>query len=667
MGVGNSLTACALAVAAALAANAVAANAQSPHITPGGDPSVRNDTIYSLAVKPQDYPGQPYITLLEDGVVRFEEDGRSRMTYRWVVQILTPQAAEQWGNLSIPYTTGRERLTINWTRVLRANGSVISEKPAHMLESIAPIAQEAPVYSDTRVRQFTLAGVAANTIVDYSYTIETTKPFVPGDFWTTWAMGAGHVTRRSRFILDVPASLTPRIQERNVHFARLVNQSRGRRVYIWAASDIPPVTTEPFAPDTSTLYPQITVAAPITWQGISSWYAGLTRRRYRLTPALIQQLSTVVSGASTLDDSLRAVYRWVAQDFRYVSLSLGMGGYLPRMPMSVWETKYGDCKDKATLFIALVRHMGVAAYPVLLSSTGGVNRSMPSTGQLDHMIAAIVRRGAGDAASRFLFVDLTSDLTPYGSLPPSEQGEFALVVYPDGSGEVVTLPSDPVTVNRAAIQISGMLTTDMTFSGRYQEVASGNREYTLRSAFASSYDAAERERMARTLANTLFEGASGDSLVLFNGRDLGAKPRVELAIKDARPVSSAGNTKILTLPVRDYARPDIVAELEARDYRRSPIDAELVVGPSEETSEFQLLLPLGWQARLPPDIDAASVFGHYHAHYEQVGRELTVERSLVGAKGVQPRERIGELIAWLKAIDRDDVRYIALGDATADR
>ena len=80
-----------------------------------------------------------------------------------------------------------------------------------------------------------------------------------------------------------------------------------------------------------------------------------------------------------------------------------------------------------------------------------------------------------DAASRFLFVDLTSDLTPYGSLPPSEQGEFALVVYPNGSGEEVTLPSDPVTVNRATIQITGALTPDMTFSGRYQEVASGNR------------------------------------------------------------------------------------------------------------------------------------------------------------------------------------------------
>ena len=130
------------------------------------------------------------VYLLEDGVVRFEEDGRGRRTYRQVVQILTSQAAEQWGEKAIAYTTGRQRLTINWIRVLRPNGSVITDKPSHVQESIAPVAQEAPVYSDTRVRQFNLAGVAPNTIVDYSYTYEDTKPAVPGDFYSTWTMGA---------------------------------------------------------------------------------------------------------------------------------------------------------------------------------------------------------------------------------------------------------------------------------------------------------------------------------------------------------------------------------------------------------------------------------------------------------------------------------------------
>ena len=650
-----------LALLLGVAVSARTVSAQSPRITSGGDPSIRNDSIYSQVVRPQDFPDQPFVYLFEDGVIRFEEDGRARRTYRQVIQILTQPAAEQWGEKTFSYTTGRQRLTVNWIRVLRPNGQVISDKPSHEQESIAPVAQEAPIYSDTRVRQYTLSGVAPNTIIDYSYTIEDTKPVVPGDFYQPWYIGTGHVTRRSRFIVDVPGSLTPRIQERNIHFARRVTESHGRRVYVWSTTDVPRPEPEPFAPDSNPLYQQISVAAPITWQGIASWYAALSRKRYRLTPALNQQLSTVVLGAPTLDDSLRALHRWVAQDFRYVSLSLGIGGYQPRMPMSVWETKYGDCKDKATLFIALARRMGVAAYPVLLSSTGGINRSLPSAYQLDHMIAAVARPNipVGEPG-HFLFLDLTSDLTPYGSLPPQEQGEFALVVYPDGRGDEVMLPADPVTVNRATVQISGELTADGTFSGRYVEVATGSRQYNLRSAFATPFAAADRERLARSLANALFQGATGDSLVLFNGRDLGAQPRVALAIKDARPVSSAGGTQILTLPIRNYSRPDILADLESRGHRRSPIDVELVVGPYEEASEFQLTLPDGWRARLPADVDAVSVFGRYHSHYAQRGRLLVVERTIVGATGVQPPEQIDQLIAWLKQVGQDDVRYIVL-------
>src|SRR5688572_783212 len=76
---------------------ASAAFAQAPRITPGGDPSVKNDTIYKLAVDPSEYPDEPFIYLLDDGVVRFEADGRGSRTYRQVVQILTREAAEQWG------------------------------------------------------------------------------------------------------------------------------------------------------------------------------------------------------------------------------------------------------------------------------------------------------------------------------------------------------------------------------------------------------------------------------------------------------------------------------------------------------------------------------------------------------------------------------------------
>ena len=94
-------------LAALLAACSVAlsAGAQAPRITPAGDPSVKSDTIYKLAVPAGSHADQPYVFLLDDGIVKIEADGRLTTTYRQVVQILTPEAAEQWGEQSFGYST----------------------------------------------------------------------------------------------------------------------------------------------------------------------------------------------------------------------------------------------------------------------------------------------------------------------------------------------------------------------------------------------------------------------------------------------------------------------------------------------------------------------------------------------------------------------------------
>jgi hypothetical protein len=76
-----------LSLALLFASSAI--SAQAPKITPKGDPSVRSDTIYSLAVKASDYPEESFVYLLDDGVVRYEADGRGSTTYRQVVQVLT--------------------------------------------------------------------------------------------------------------------------------------------------------------------------------------------------------------------------------------------------------------------------------------------------------------------------------------------------------------------------------------------------------------------------------------------------------------------------------------------------------------------------------------------------------------------------------------------------
>lgn len=646
-----------LAALAAVPLAASALAAQAPRITEAGDPSVRSDTLYKLAVKPQDYPDESSILLLDDGVVRLEADGTGERTYRYVSQVLTQEGVEGWGERTLSYDGTRQRLRLNWARVIdAATGKVISDKPVHDQESLAPVSMSSPVYSDQKLRRLSLGGVAPGTIVDLSYTVESLKPVLAGDFMDSWSVHTGRPTRRSRYLLDLPASLTPRMTERNLNFRRRERVAGGRRVYDWSTSELPKLEGERFMSDSNGVFMSIQVGGNVGWPEIARWYADLSKDRYELTPALEAKLAEVVKPARTREDSLRALHRWIAQDLRYVSLSLGIGGYQPRMPASVLETQYGDCKDKATLFVALARRMGVNAYPVLLSSGGGVDEKFPSVNQFDHMIAAVEVPGRPG----YTYLDLTSALTPFGAIIPSYQGEFGLVVHPDGRGEEVRFPLDPPSANRSETLIVGELDAQGVFRGNVTSRSAGAMQYSMRNAFSSQLSSKDRDEIGRTVAGGLFDGAKADSLELFDGRDLRAEPRTRVWVSGGRAASASGGTLILTLPLGNGSSNELIAELEAAPKRRFPIDVAGVVGPVESVSELRLTLPEGYNARLPQGVNAASVFGRYTAEFAQQGRELRITKRISGARGTLPPERIGELVAWLKEMNKDDVRFVVL-------
>ncbi len=645
-----------LTLALPSAADASARVRQAPHITPAGDPTVRDDTIYRLAVDPGQHPGEDYVFLFTDGVARFEQDGRGSRTRRQVVQLLSPQGVKRWGELELTYTNASERLTLNWARVVRPDGTVISGQPVREQESATPVAGDAPVYSDARVRRISIAGLAPGMLLDYSYTVERVQAAMPGDFGERWYVTRPHLVRRVRYVLDVPATLPVRIKERNLGFARRTVQLGGRRVSTWATAEVSKVEREAFAADSNGVDQWIAVAAPVSWADVARWYATLARDRYAVPAALDSALGRVVSGAPSLDDSLRALHRWVAQDFRYVSLSLGLGGYQPRLPAAVFDTKYGDCKDKATLFIALAQRLGRRAYPVLLRSNGGIERDLPSLAAFDHMIAALERPGG----SGYVYLDLTAELAPFGTLPPNEQGEFGLVVRPDGRGEEVTLPSESAAASQAKSMLEGELAPDGSVRGRLTVDATGRAQYALRYLFAHTPTPTERDRFARALLGELYPDAVPDSVTLFDGRDLNAAAQVRVVFHGGRAATRSGDAEILQLPFHEAPVSQLLAQLESSGPRRFPIDATGVIGPITSSAELRVTLPPGWQARLPAAATAASVFGTYTAEYRQDGQELRVVHRFSGTSGIQPPERIGDLIAWLRDVGKADVHYVVV-------
>ena len=639
------------------------AAAQSSRAEPAG-PRVINDTIYSLDVDPADHPEETAVFLLDDGVVRFEADGRSSRTFRQVVQILRPEAVEDYREFSFTYIPGHERMTVNWIRVVKPGGEVVSDEPSFVQDSDVPAQRGDPVYSDQRVRRASVTGVEPGTIVDFSYTTEELKPFLPGDFMQWWGVSTGLAVRRSRFVVDVPDSVALRIREENLNFKRRTVKKNGRTVHTWATGDLPKVKGEPYAADSNDVYMSVAVSSPTTWEDIGRWYAGHARDRYALTPAVRDKLAAVLVDAVGREDSIRAVHRWVAQDIRYVSIALGMGGYQPRAPEEVLRTGFGDCKDKATLMVAALGAVGIEAYPVLLNSTGGVERALPSLSQLNHAIVA-VRHG-----EQYVFIDPTSSLTPYGELPPSEQGEFGMIVRPAGDVEVVTLPQAAIDDNLKSQRLTGAITEEGLFTGWYEELATGALQYQARNILENELEPATRTKFADALARGFYPTATGDSLELFDGKDLTATPRIRVRIIGGRATRTSGRTEILSLPFGSMeglakSAAELSDLLRERGGRRFPIDAAAVTGDNVLVQELRLTLPAGWSAQLPQSVATTSVFGRYETEYAQTGQELRMTRRFTGARGIHPPDRIGELIRWFEEIGSDDAGFIVLEKGSA--
>lgn len=94
--------------------------------------------------------------------------------------------------------------------------------------------------------------------------------------------------------------------------------------------------------------------------------------------------------ASTADPELRmlAALRLVQDKVRYVALLLGEGAYVPSSAEESWSRKFGDCKGKTALLLALLDRLGIAAEPLLVSNQfyDRLHSQLPSLALFDHVI-----------------------------------------------------------------------------------------------------------------------------------------------------------------------------------------------------------------------------------------------------------------------------------------
>lgn len=73
---------------------------------------------------------------------------------------------------------------------------------------------------------------------------------------------------------------------------------------------------------------------------------------------------------------------------RYVALLMGTGNFVPADAMSTWNRRFGDCKAKSALLVAILRALDITADPVIVNLSGndGLDQRLPMIGLFNHVI-----------------------------------------------------------------------------------------------------------------------------------------------------------------------------------------------------------------------------------------------------------------------------------------
>lgn len=231
----------------------------------------------------------------------------------------------------------------------------------------------------------------------------------------------------------------------------------GSILYAWTATNSPQVFPEPGMPPLYTQVQNIRVSTASDWKELSRWYWNLS------LPHLEKTNAAMTNRVAELPKDVSAIYKWVAQEVRYMGLTMEdtSPGYAPHDVDITFDNRYGVCRDKAALLVAMLRMAGFEAYPVLIHAGAKMDEEVPLP-FFNHAIVAV--RGGGGAGplpankDGFILMDPT-DESSRDLFPSYLCNKSYLVATPEGEPLHVS-QIVPAEENAVKIDSRGTLDAD---------------------------------------------------------------------------------------------------------------------------------------------------------------------------------------------------------------
>ena len=590
------------------------------------------------------------VVLLDETTIAVSDSGQIAETRRMAARIIDAEGREL-AVLGIPFDSETKIGSLHaWSIGPRGEEFSSSDR-----DTVEIAAVDGELYADQKIKVLRIPVAEPGTIFAWEYE----RRERPQSLQDTWDFQRNVPVQTSRYTIVLPNGWSH--EERWFNAAAVEPQTSGNHV-AWQLSGLAAVKDEPRRPPRRAVagrmainfippQTQLSGKSHRSWDDVARWYAALTADRRAASPEIQAKASALVNGKQTAIERIAALAAFAQRDVRYVAIEIGVGAFQPHPAASIFTSRFGDCKDKATLLSAMLKTIGIESYYVLASTNRGVvDPKFATVAGFNHVVLAIKLPEGKDfpavVKGNLLLFDPTNASTPFGTLPTYLQDNDLLLVTENG-GELLHVAPHAPSVNRFNVTAKLTLDPDGTLRGDVYETRAGWLAAMYRDGLEGMNEAQRKQWFEHRLAHYLAQYQLTD-LTFENLQDLGKDLLVHYKLTAPSYAKSAGGL-LLVRPRVLGSKAEGVLDLAERMYGYESD------GPSLETDEIDIALPAGFVPdELPEPTTLKNKVASYRSETKLENQTLHYRRQYRLDTFLVPRADLPELNGFFTKIVADE-------------
>jgi len=612
------------------------------------DPEIREMIL--AAPGAEEYPQAGAIILLNEHNCLVKKDNTMEEEIHRLIKILNVRGREKYGEIQMDYDSTYETVKVDYARVIKPDGSIVKvgKKDIRDVDKWAGF----PLYSNAKLKIISMPEVVEGSIIEYSLTIITSKLINEDDFQFCFGIQGFEPYLHHRFKLTIPGE-----REVNIHYLRLkdvepqITEDDGFLTYIWEINNVPEIIAEPDMPPWADISPFIMISSFDSWEEFSQWWRELSKGQAEPSKEIVDKVNELIQGKETDEDKAKAIYHWVASKIRYVGLEFGIAGFKPHPAEEIFNNKYGDCKDKATLLLAMYKAAGIPAYYALVGTRemGKLEKEIPMS-QFNHAIAL------AKVGDELVWLDPTAETASYGNIPGADQEKEALVFF-DEETRFLKVPLQSPEENKTETRMVINVNPEGGIDVEMELFTAGSSDMDMRSFKYIKPE--QRKQIIQNWINSMAPGAKLKDYQFSDLEDLNTPVRLRITYSADDYLKRAGDVWLFTIPGIEMGAGTSVGK-EKRNY---PITFYTT---SMSIDKVEIYLPSEFELEyLPEPVSLDMPYASFKSNYRQADRTISYEGMFKISETKIVLSRYLEYKSFREKIARESQKQIVIKKSSA--